>query len=72
MTIGRAPSCTIEVDDSYASAVHTRINQRDDGWYVDDLGSTNGTYLNRRKVSAPTRLAVGDQISVGNLTWEVR
>jgi len=71
-TIGRAPTCTIEVDDSYASAVHSRVFPRDGGWFLEDLGSTNGTYLNRRKVSAPTQLSVGDRIAIGNCTWEVR
>jgi hypothetical protein len=71
-TIGRAPTCTIEVDDSYASAVHSRIVPRDGGWILEDLGSTNGTYLNRRKVSAPTQLSVGDRIAIGTCSWEVR
>ncbi len=71
-TIGRAPTCTIGVEDSYASAVHSRIFERDGGWFLEDLGSTNGTYLNRRKVSGPTQLSVGDRIAIGNCSWEVR
>ncbi len=71
-TIGRAPTCTIGVEDSYASAVHSRIFERDGAWFLEDLGSTNGTYLNRRKVSGPTQLSVGDRIAIGNCSWEVR
>jgi pSer/pThr/pTyr-binding forkhead associated (FHA) protein len=72
MTIGRAPGCTIAVEDGYVSSVHTRVFGRDGQWLVEDLGSTNGTYLNRRKVTGPSTLRVGDRIQVGNAEFEVR
>ena len=72
MTIGRSPGCTIVVDDGYVSAVHTRVYGREGSWMVEDLGSTNGTYLNRRKVTGPSVLKVGDKVQLGNVELEVR
>ncbi len=72
MTIGRAPGCTIVIEDGYVSSVHTRVFGREESWLVEDLGSTNGTYLNQRKVTGPSVLRVGDRITVGNVELEVR
>ena len=72
MTIGRAPGCSIAVEDGYVSSLHTRVFGRDGSWLVEDLGSTNGTYLNRRKVTGPSQLKVGDRIQLGNVELEVR
>ena len=72
MTIGRAPGCTIVIEDGYVSSLHTRVFGRDGSWLVEDLGSTNGTYLNQRKVTGPSVLRVGDRITVGNVELEVR
>ena len=72
MTIGRAAGCTIVIDDHFVSSVHSRIFQRDDTWMIEDLGSTNGTYLNRRKVTGPTVMHRSDQVQVGNVVLEVR
>jgi hypothetical protein len=72
MTLGRAAGCTIVIDDHFVSSVHTRVFQRDDTWMIEDLGSTNGTYLNRRKVTGPTVMHRGDQVQVGNVVLEVR
>jgi hypothetical protein len=72
MTIGRGSGCTIVVDDHFISSVHTRVFQRDENWLVEDLGSTNGTYLNRKKVTGSTVIHRGDQIQVGNAILEVR
>ena len=55
VTIGRANDSTLVVADDYASNKHARLVPRDGQWYVEDLGSTNGTYLDRTKVTAPTR-----------------
>ena len=71
LTVGRAAGCQITLDDTYASQVHARIFMRDDQLYVEDLGSTNGTYLNRRKVSAPMVVSHGDQIQIGSTIMEV-
>lgn len=72
MTIGRAPGCTVVVEDQFISSVHTRVFQREDTWMVEDLGSTNGSYLNRRKVTGPTVIHKGDNLQVGNVVMEVR
>jgi hypothetical protein len=72
MTIGRSPGCTVVIDDHYVSSVHSRIFRRDGSWMVEDSGSTNGTYLNKRKVTGPTVVHRGDQIQVGNMVMELR
>ena len=71
LTVGRAAGCQITLDDNYASQIHARIFTRDDQLYVEDLGSTNGTYLNRRKVSAPMVVGRGDRIQIGSTVMEV-
>lgn len=72
MTIGRSPGCTVVIDDHYVSSVHSRIFRRDGSWMIEDSGSTNGTYLNKRKVTGPTVVHRGDQIQVGNMVMELR
>jgi hypothetical protein len=70
--IGRAPSCQIKLSDNYISQLHAKISDRNGSWVVEDLGSTNGTYLNQRKVTVPTEISPGDRIRVGKTTIEVR
>jgi hypothetical protein len=70
--IGRAPSCQIKLSDTYISQLHAKISERSGAWIVEDLGSTNGTYLNQRKVTVPTEISAGDRIRVGKTTIEVR
>jgi hypothetical protein len=70
--IGRAPSCQIKLSDNYISQLHAKISDRNGSWVVEDLGSTNGTYLNQRKVTVPTEISPGDKIRVGKTTIEVR
>ena len=72
LSIGRAESCQIVLADTYASQMHARIFPKDGAWFVEDLGSTNGTYLNRAKVTAPSELGPGDEIRIGKTTIEVR
>ncbi len=69
--IGRAATCTVVIEDDFLSARHCRIFPENDGWLVEDLGSTNGTYLNRRKVSAPMVVSRGDQVQIGSTVMEV-
>jgi pSer/pThr/pTyr-binding forkhead associated (FHA) protein len=71
LSLGRAAGCEITIDDNYASQVHARVFRRDDLLMVEDLGSTNGTYLNREKVSGPTPIKRGDHIQVGSTVFEV-
>lgn len=70
--IGRDASCDISLSDTYASQQHARISNRNGSWVIEDLGSTNGTYLNQRKVTVPTALAPGDNIRIGKTVLEVR
>lgn len=71
-SIGRASGCQITVDDTYVSQIHARVFTRDGRWFVEDLGSTNGTWLNRRKVSGPMVVERGDKLQVGNTVLELR
>ncbi len=69
--VGRAAGCEVTVDDTYASQRHARIFRRDGELYVEDLGSTNGSYLNREKVSRPTVVKEGDRLQIGATVFEV-
>ena len=72
ITFGRAPDVTVQLDDPYVSDRHARVYRVDDGWVLADLGSTNGTYHNKSKVSAPVRLVAGDQLAIGKTVVEAR
>jgi hypothetical protein len=71
LTVGRAAGCGITVDDTYASQLHARLFRRDGQLFVEDLGSTNGTFLNRTKVSGPAVMRAGDRLQVGNTVMEL-
>ncbi len=71
VTLGRAAGCQVTIDDTYASQIHARVFQRDTQVYVEDLGSTNGTYLNRRKVTGPMVVQPGDRLQIGNTVLEL-
>ncbi|NTW39931.1 MAG: FHA domain-containing protein [Cellulomonadaceae bacterium] len=70
--IGRAPSCTLVLDDDYSSSRHARVFPQDGQWYVEDLGSTNGTFVGRERVEAPVAIGVGAQLRVGQSTLELQ
>ena len=70
--IGRADDSTLVLDDDYASTRHARIAQQGEEWYVEDLGSTNGTYLDRAKVTGPTRVPLGVPVRIGKTVIELR
>jgi hypothetical protein len=72
ITVGRAAGCQVTVDDTYVSQLHARVFTRDGQLLVEDLGSTNGTYLNRVKVAGPMVMQKGDRLQVGNTVLEVR
>lgn len=72
VTIGRANDCTLVLDDDYASGHHARLFPREGRWYVEDLGSTNGTYLDRTKVTAAVAAPAGVPIRVGKTIVELR
>ncbi len=72
ITIGRAEDSTLVITDDYASARHARLMPRDGQWVLEDLGSTNGTYLDRTKVSGPTPVPIGVPIRIGRTSLELR
>jgi pSer/pThr/pTyr-binding forkhead associated (FHA) protein len=72
LRVGRAASSNILIDDTYASQQHARIYSSNGGFYVEDLGSTNGTYVNGRKISYPLELRIGDRIKIGKTVFEFR
>jgi pSer/pThr/pTyr-binding forkhead associated (FHA) protein len=72
MTVGRAPECDLRVDDTYASQQHARVFSRNGAWYVEDLGSTNGTFVNEQRLAAPAQLTPGDKIRIGTTVLELR
>ena len=71
ITLGRAAGCQITIEDTYASQLHARVFQREGQVYVEDLGSTNGTYLNRHKVTGPMVVQRGDKLQIGNTVLEL-
>jgi predicted component of type VI protein secretion system len=71
-TIGRAAGCQISMDDTYMSQLHARISPTGSGLLIEDLGSTNGTYVNRQKVTAPVIGEPGDRVQLGGIVMELR
>lgn len=72
LTVGRAGGCQVALeDDNYASQLHARVFRREGQLYVEDLGSTNGTYVNRKKVTAPIAIRKGDRLQVGKTVMEL-
>jgi hypothetical protein len=72
ITIGRAEDSTLVITDDYASARHARLVPRNGQWFLEDLGSTNGTYLDRTKVNGPTPVPLGVPIRIGRTALELR
>jgi FHA domain len=72
ITIGRANDATLVLNDDYASTRHARLFPQDGQWIVEDLGSTNGTYLDRQKVTQPTPVPPGVPIRIGKTVLELR
>jgi len=70
--VGRADACQIKLGDTYISQFHARLFPRDGAWYVEDLGSTNGTYLNQRKLTGPSEVHAGDVVRLGKTTLELK
>jgi len=72
LTVGRASGCQITLDDTYVSQLHARVFRREGALYVEDLGSTNGTYLNRKKVTSPIAIRKGDRLQIGKTVMELQ
>lgn len=72
ITVGRAEDSTLVITDDYASARHARLVPRAGQWFIEDLGSTNGTYLDRAKVTGPMPVPLGVPIRIGRTSLELR
>lgn len=72
ITIGRSPSCTLVLEDSYASSQHARIFPGEASWWLEDLGSTNGTTLGGAPVHGTVELPMGVPVRIGQTTLELR
>lgn len=72
MVLGRSAESDMVLDDPYASEFHLRLSSKDERLVLTDLGSTNGTYVNGRRVTSPVDLSRGDSVQVGKTIMEVR
>lgn len=72
LLIGRGPDAAIRLDDDYVSTRHARIALSGDQWFVEDLGSTNGTYIGSVRITQPTTLTLGTQVRIGKTVLELR
>lgn len=70
--IGRNPECTLVLSDDFASGRHARIYRDGDGWRIDDLGSTNGTYVGDERIGEGTPLTEGSRVRIGQTVLEAR
>ena len=70
--IGRGNDAAIRLDDDYVSTRHARIAASGDQWFVEDLGSTNGTYIGSARITQPTTLTLGTQVRIGKTILELR
>jgi len=70
--IGRSPTCTLVIDDDYCSSKHCRIYPDGSAWFVEDLGSTNGTFLGNQRVEDPVPFRQGERVRIGATTLELR
>jgi hypothetical protein len=72
IVVGRSHEADVVIADPYASDFHLRMTAKDGRIVLSDLGSTNGTYVNGRRVTAPTDLGRGDAVQVGKTVMEIR
>ena len=68
-TLGRSPTADVRIDDPYASSAHARIFPRGQFMYIEDMGSTNGTYLNGRRLKKPEQLKPADTVRIGDTEY---
>jgi FHA domain len=71
VTLGRAAGCGVRVEDSYTSSLHARLFRRSGSLWVEDLGSTNGTWVNAERIGSTAKLGKGDLLQVGGTVFEV-
>jgi pSer/pThr/pTyr-binding forkhead associated (FHA) protein len=73
VVVGRAPECTVVMpDDPYTSTRHARFFERDGAWWVEDLGSTNGTLVNAKTITEAQQLKRDDRVQTGSAVFEVQ
>ena len=72
LLIGRGSDAAIKLDDDYVSTRHARVAASGDEWFVEDLGSTNGTYVGPVRISQPTTIGLGIQVRIGKTILELR
>lgn len=70
--LGRDPTCTLNVDDQTISARHAKLSYHQSQWWVKDLGSTNGTFLNQERIEEQQVITSGDILQFGNIEYEIR
>ncbi|WP_409484214.1 FHA domain-containing protein [Arsenicicoccus dermatophilus] len=70
--VGRNPECALILDDDFASGRHCRVFRDEQGWKVEDLGSTNGTYLGEERLIEVTPVGLGTQLRIGRTVLELR
>lgn len=71
LLIGRASDCQLQLEDDYVSTRHARLTRTPTGYQAEDLGSTNGTFVNNQRISAPTPFGVGDVLRIGRTLMSV-
>lgn len=72
LLIGRGSDAAIKLDDDYVSTRHARVGFSEDQWFVEDLGSTNGTYVGSARITQPTTIGLGVQVRIGKTILELR
>ncbi|MBN2502040.1 MAG: FHA domain-containing protein [Anaerolineales bacterium] len=72
ITLGRSPSCDCMLDNSTVSTEHARLSYHHSQWWVEDLGSRNGTFLNQTRIEVPTVIIAGDEIRCGEVEFTFR
>lgn len=72
LTVGRAPGCAVVLDDTFVSSLHARIYRRERVFVLEDLGSTNGTFLNGVQVTEPTVMQRADRVRFGSMVMELQ
>ena len=70
-TLGRDLNSTIYLDDEFASGIHAALTFRGRAWYVEDQGSTNGTWVNGHRIQRPVALSFGDELMVGRVRFRL-